>query len=160
MDKSQVTNDKNPFADCDTLTALVKQRLRINFWLASIAIVAALNIPIIVAALTSGFWSDKGGVIGLSHDYAWWIYQFLSVPATVIFFLWLPDGTCGVLEGLKGNKTLILSEPRGRIAVDYSRFVQRFARSYSHWAWIVLSQCKRITSDFRMGTRQPDGRMV
>jgi hypothetical protein len=24
----------------------------------------------------------------------------------------------------------------------------------------LLSQCKRITSDFRMGTRQPDGRMV
>jgi hypothetical protein len=34
------------------------------------------------------------------------------------------------------------------------------ATGQSQWQVTDLSQCKRITSDFRMGTRQPDGRMV
>ena len=72
------------------------------------------------------------------EDYSWWVYQLLSIPATVMFFFWMPAGICRVLEGLQRNAVIgpavQTNEHRG-----FEEFVQRFDREYSHWVWAIVS---------------------
>ena len=132
-------SDKAPFVGADPLTALLIGRLRIKPWLATLGFSLVLNIPIIVVAfINDGLWLGTGGRIGLLHDYGWWVFQLSSVPASVLFFLWMPQGIYGVLEGLGSSRVIMIPDTQRGADDSFSDFVQRFDRSYSHWIWTVV----------------------
>jgi hypothetical protein len=127
---------RKPFVKCDPLTRLVKDHLHLNLWLVVVIFVLVVNLPLIVYAAVNGTLYSQGSRPGLLREWAWWIYQFSSVPATLLFFLWMPDGILNVLEGLQKNKTILVSGKRDE-ARHFDAFLTRFDRIYSHWLWTI-----------------------
>lgn len=126
------------FIHSDPLTLLLKEKFRPHSLMASYIIVLVLNLPIVVMAFRNGLWLSQGSQTGLLNDYAWWFYQFVSVPGVMLFFLWTPEGIFRVLEGLKENKAILLMNQQTDFENAYTEFVQRFSRAYSHWIWLLL----------------------
>lgn len=93
------------------------------------------SVPIFVGVTVAHAWHSQGGRIGLLDDYSFWPIMFLSTPATVLFFLWLPRGILEVIEGLQINKVLVDEDER------LSQFLQRFDKKYNHWIWATVAFC-------------------
>src|SRR6266540_5584445 len=150
------STDREPFVSGDPMLRLLKNRWRVNSWLDMRVIVLALNIPIAVLAVANQALLDQPGRTGLLHDYAWWIYQFSSVPATILFFLWMPEGIQSVLKGLRRNRTIL--EPEGQEAIDaFQVFIARFDRNYSHWRWLTI--CLIVVTAFMFAAVVPEHRV-
>jgi hypothetical protein len=96
-----------------------------------------INLPLCIYAAATGTLVGQGGQPGLLHEWAWWIYQFSSIPATILFFLWMPDGILNVLDGLRKNKTILVTGKKDE-ADRFDAFIIRFDRVYSHWLWIIV----------------------
>jgi hypothetical protein len=125
------------FVSGDPVTKLFNGSLRVSRWIVVSTIVFGLNIPVVLIAGLNQALFDQGERTGLLHDYAWWIYQVSSVPATILFFLWMPEGIQEVLAGLRRNRTVL--PPNGREESEaFHEFITRFDRSYSHFLWVIL----------------------
>lgn len=124
-----------PFVSGDPILKLFNDRRPIASWVG--VIVLGLNIPIVSLSFLNHSLLDQGDRTGLLHDYAWWIYQFSSVPATVLFFLWMPEGIQNVLRGVQRNRTVLA--PEGREETEaFHEFITKFDRSYSHPRWLLI----------------------
>lgn len=126
----------NLFTKGDPLTYLLKKKLKLPIWFIIISAIVLLNVPVIIAAKLNSILFSTSSRVGLLNDYSWWFLQLTSVPATVFYFFWLPDGILGVVIGLKNNKALMAE---GNDDSDFDNFLEEFDRTYSHWAWVVSS---------------------
>jgi hypothetical protein len=127
-----------PFTHGDPLTVLLMGRFRISPWAVAAGWFLIVNIPVVVIASIEGLWLNQSDQIGLLNDFSWWLWQISSVPATFIFFLWMPKGLQSVLERLKNNGVFIIPEPTPGQEDKYDAFIAKFDRAYSHWAWAAI----------------------
>jgi hypothetical protein len=132
-------NVRVPFTCGDPLTALLIGRWQLRPWFIAGAYVLIVNVPLIILGFIDGFLLSQGGRIGLLQDYSWWVYQLLSIPATVTFFFWMPAGICHVLEDLRKNAVIGPSVQTNEQPRGFNAFIQRFDRVYSHWIWAAMS---------------------
>ena len=95
-----------------------------------------INIPILIASHQNDILISGQGRVGLFNDYAWWALQLTSIPATILFLLWMPKGFSDVIQGLRRNQSLKFYDEDDQAL---SAFLSRFNRTYFHWAWIVIS---------------------
>lgn len=130
--------DRMLFHRGEPLIVLFRRRLGLSSWHATLTLVVALNIPILVAVQFHGAWLSSSNRVGLLRDYSWILQQISAVPAMVLFHFWLPEGIRGVLAGLQRNRTLILQSPQEDSRERFKRFVRDLDRSYSHWIWPAL----------------------
>jgi hypothetical protein len=145
---------QNPFLQSDWVTRFLLVRLRLKLWIPTLIFLIVLCFPIYIGVLVNDlyivdpiactkhnyFFPNVCARVGLSNDYPWYWYQFISWPATIVFFFWLPQGIFGAINGLRKNKVLVISYHKGPKDRDtLTEFVNRFARSYSHPIWLVVS---------------------
>ena len=127
-----------PFCHADLLTKTLVGRMQLRPALITLIAMVVLNLPILIFATLYGLWETTPDRIGLLHHYNWWIYRLTSIPATIFFFFWLPDGVTGVITGLKANGVLdVPNQPSQEDALR--QYVVEFDRSYSNKLWAVLS---------------------
>ncbi len=132
-------NLRLPFASGDPFTLLFKQRLQLNPWATTLILVALLYAPMIIVVVKDNLWWSVGNRIGLLNDYGWWIYLLTSIPATILYFFWLPEGILNVLKGLRDNKVLVLPASDDDQEVDtFEKYVRRFDLMYSNRIWAIL----------------------
>jgi hypothetical protein len=123
-----------PFVNGDPITRAVKHHPGLSDPVATVLILLILNLPILIAVTLKGLLTNTADRVGLLSDFGWWTYQFLLIPATLLFFLWIPDGIHRIIKELERHKVLVVEDPT-RLA----RFVRDFDRQYSHWAWSAVS---------------------
>lgn len=140
MKVSKVKNNMRlPFASGDPFTLLFKQRLRLNPWAATLILVAILYTPMIIIIVKDNLWWSVGNRLGFLNDYGWWIYLLTSVPATILYFFWLPEGVQNVLKGLRDNKVLIFPTSDDDKGLNiFELFVLRFDSMFSNWIWSIF----------------------
>jgi hypothetical protein len=103
----------------------------------SIPFPSACGIP---EACSKNYFTGKPIEIGLLQDYGWYWYQFISWPATILFFLWFPKGILGAINGLRENKVLVVSSSDSEdLDTTLAKFTTQFARSYSRPIWLIAS---------------------
>ena len=127
------------FTRGDPLTHFLKGRLCLNPWLGMILLVTLINLPLLVIATVDNLWMDRDGLVGLAHDFGWWILQFASFPATIFYFLWASDGINQVLDGLEANHVVVMPTVAAGEITPYEQFKREFDKNYSRPAWIALS---------------------
>lgn len=125
--------------NCDPLTFMVRKKFKLPIWLVTILLIIILNLTLIIVANQSNSLYTVGSKTGLLFDYAWWVYQVTSVPAIILYYLWLPTGVLDVFLGLKNNKVLATSLKPNKLSSNFDNFIQRFIKFYSHWAWILAN---------------------
>jgi hypothetical protein len=150
---ADVDEQPNPFLQADPLTKLLLGRFRLKVWVAALLILTVSIIPVYLMVLINNlyiidpiacskhnyFFTNACLKIGLSTDYAWYWYQFISWPATVLFFLWFPQGIFGAIKGLRGNKVLMIAPGGSKDRDALAEFTIRFARSYCRPIWLIVS---------------------
>ena len=147
---SKTDTPKNPFLQADPLTRLLLGRLGLKVWVAVLLTLIVPIIPVYVMVFVNHLaMIDPGACpknvftadclsIGLLKDYGWFWYQFVSWPATILFFFWFPKGIFGAIQTLKEHKVLLPS-PSASGDQDITQFTARFAQSYSHPIWLLVS---------------------
>ena len=126
-----------PFVSGDPVSQLFNASWPVSRWKVVSTLVFGLNIPVVLIAGLNHALFDQGETTGFLHDYAWWIYQVSSVPVTILFFLWMPEGIQDVLMGLRRNRTVL--PPAGRDESEaFHEFITRFDRRYSQSLWVIL----------------------
>jgi hypothetical protein len=148
----QADGTSNRFTQADPLTRLLIERLHLKIGPAAILVILIPTLPIYIVASLNHLWpTTQSGIelnaitgavlpqrIGLLPDYGWWWYQFISWPATVLFFLWLPQGIQGAIDGLRKNGVLVL--PQAKEGTDaLAEFTSSFSDAYSHPVWAAAS---------------------
>ncbi len=127
-----------PFCHGEVLTQTFVGRCHLRPAAITLVAMVVLNLPILVFATLYGLWDNTPDRIGLLHHYNWWIYRLTSIPATIFYFFWLPDGITSVLTGLKANG--VFNAPNQPSQDDaLKQYVVEFDRAYSRRLWIVLS---------------------
>ncbi|MBI5304311.1 MAG: ABC transporter ATP-binding protein [Chloroflexi bacterium] len=130
---------KNYFTSGDPLTYILKRRLRLNPLVGMLGSILAINLPIILIAFTNDLLMDRNGTGGLLNDYGWWALQLTSLPATIFYFLWAPDGIRAVLRKLIANRVITLPSGDESAENGYADFMRRFDQNYSRGVWALLS---------------------
>lgn len=125
--------DSTPFAGGDPLTWLVRGKLRVNILFAAIGVVLLLALPVVAIAFANDLWAGSPEMNGILSDPSFWFLNLIAYPATVFFFLWMPDGVWGVLVGLHDNGAI------GERTAGLQGFVEAFRKAYTWWLWAAIS---------------------
>lgn len=129
--REQEEAGENPFVGGDPLIILIRRKLHVDVVFATIGIVLLLHVPIAVAIVKDDLWQSTIGRPGVSNNPGFWFLSFVAYPATVFFFLWMPDGVWNVLTGLKDNGAI---KEDGRLR----QYLEDFSNFYKHWIWALL----------------------
>ncbi len=133
--KSRIKNvEPEYFSGGDPFNAILIKRFGLDKFLSTAIIVLILTTPIYISAIINDVLQSTSTRIGLLDDFVWWIYQLLFIPATFLFFLWMPEGIREIITKLKENNVLTnKGTPK-----PLSEFMREFDKYFSHriWSWI------------------------
>jgi hypothetical protein len=132
---NQSNKFNKPFVRGDPFTYLLVGKMNASVWVAALVFAFLVNIPIMLLALRNNALFSHANTIGLLQDFGWWINQILVVPATIIFFFWMPDGINTVLLRLKENR--VIRSPKDN-KNNLDEYISDFDRIYSNWIWFIV----------------------
>jgi hypothetical protein len=110
---------KKPFVSGDPFTNIIVGKLGANIWLVAIVFALIVNIPLLLLAMENNALTSRANPLGLVQDFGWWINQLLVVPATIVFFFWMPEGINNVVNGLIKNGVLRIPENKRNVLVIF-----------------------------------------
>lgn len=131
---------KRLFYRADYITFVIRNRLKLNPFIATILWCALNNTILLIATIQANIVFSKGTRIGLLNDWGWWIITVIFNTMFYIF-LWIPDGVSKTILGLQNNKVIKLStvEKEGDEEETLDKFLQKFLRSYSNRLLYIIS---------------------
>ena len=103
-------NSLQKMYECDPLSAFFLGRLKWPPTAAVLAILALINLPILAASFFLGTLWTAGSTRGLFNDYGWWVFQFISFPATYFGLFLLPRELSVISSELTKQDSPILSD--------------------------------------------------
>lgn len=122
----------------DPITRFLRQRQISPFFL--FAFLFILNIAIdIVLAIYYGAWYPKGGIRGLSNDYAGWMIDFVMQPAIIAYFYWIQYAGQEITDSLQREGIIQKDESTENVIKKYnSKLYSPYAR-YLSLIFVVLT---------------------
>jgi hypothetical protein len=123
----------------EPLGRFLLERLNLPPWVAATLLLVVLVAPIYILITVNGFWVSNSQHRGILQDYAWWWYQFVSVPLTLFLAFWLQDLILSVAVGLRTNRVLVPADPQISGEDAYRQFITEAAEDYTRPAWTLCS---------------------